>query len=82
MVITMLTADAQNNVADSEDCAEWAEGFGSTHPVLADDQGFTWDTMAGGYNYPFYMLVDRGMVVADLAEGEGEITEEDIADLL
>jgi hypothetical protein len=38
--------------------------------------------MAGGYNYPFYMLVDRGMVVADLAEGEGEITEEDIADLL
>jgi len=82
MVMTMLTADAQNNVADAEDCAEWASTYGSTHPVVADDQGFTWDTMEGGYGFPFYMLVDRGMVVYDLAEGEGKITEADIVDRL
>ena len=82
MVMTMLTADAQNNVADAEDCAQWADAYGSTHPVVADDQGFTWETMAGGYSFPFYMLVDRGMVVYDLAEGEGNITEADIVDRL
>lgn len=82
MVITLLNADAQNNVADSADCADWANTYGSTHPILADDQGFSWGVMDEGYGYPFYMLVDRGMVVNMIGEGEGSITEDDIASLL
>lgn len=82
MVVTMLTADAENNVADEADCAEWAEEYGSEHPILADDKGFSLDTMEGGYGYPFYMLVDHGMLVNKVADGEGSITEDEIISLL
>lgn len=84
MVITMLTADAQNNIADGEDCAEWATTYGSTHPILADEPGFTVRAMnEGGAGFPYFMLLDRGMVVDSIVGGgEGEITVDDIVGLL
>lgn len=82
MVVTMLTQDAQNNVPDDEDCADWAEQFDTTHPILAEDKGFAWNTMMEGYGFPFYMLVDRGMVVHKIAEGEGSISEAEVVGLL
>lgn len=83
MVITMLTADAQNNVADDADCNDWATEYGSTHPILADDQGFTVEALnEGGASFPYFMLLDRGMVVDTLVGGSGDITEEDIVSLL
>jgi hypothetical protein len=84
MVLTILTADAENNIADEDDCGDWAEAYGSTHPILADEPGFSVHAMnEGGASFPFYMLVDRGMVVDSIVGGgDGEITEEDIVSLL
>lgn len=85
MVVTLLTADAQNNPADSEDCADWAEAYSSTHPILADEAGLSWEVMLdAGYGYPFFMIIDRGSVIVDMDDGthDGEITEDDIVALL
>ncbi|GDX83585.1 hypothetical protein LBMAG42_53960 [Deltaproteobacteria bacterium] len=82
VVLTVLTTDADGNVPTGSDCRGWAQAYGSSHPVLADDAGFSHAVMGGKYGYPLYMLVDRGMVVNTLAEGEGSITEEDIVSLL
>ena len=82
MVVTLLTSDAENNVADSADCADWADAYGSTHPILADEVGFSWNVMDEGYGYPFYMLVDHGMVIEKLADGEGSISKDEIVGLL
>lgn len=82
MVVTLLTSDAQNNVADDADCNEWAQAYGSTHPILADDVGLSWNVMDGGYGYPFYMLLDKGMVIEKIADGEGSITKDEIVALL
>jgi hypothetical protein len=84
MVMTLLTADAQNNIADAEDCDEWATTYGSSHPILADEPGFSVYAMnEGGAGFPYYMLIDRGMVVDSIAGGGGSvITEEDILSLL
>lgn len=82
MVVTLLTSDAQNNVADDADCNEWAEAYGSTHPILADDVGLSWNVMDGGYGYPFFMLLDKGMVIEKIADGEGSITKDEIVALL
>lgn len=81
MVITMLTQDAQNNVPDDADCSDWADAYGITHPVLADDQGFTFETMMEGYAFPFFMLLDEGMIVHDVREG-ASFSEEEVTALL
>lgn len=82
MVVTLLTSDAENNVADGADCAEWADAYGSTHPILADDLGLSWNVMDGGYGYPFFMLLDKGMVIETIADGEGSISHDEIVGLL
>jgi hypothetical protein len=85
MVVTLLTANAQNEPAEYEDCADWADAYNSTHPILADEAGLSWDVMLdAGYGYPFFMIIDRGAVIADMDDGDhdGEITEDDIAALL
>lgn len=83
MVLTILTSDAEGNPPDAADCRGWAARYGSSHPILADvEAGISRDIMATRYNYPFYMLVDRGMVIHSLGEGEGSIPESDILALL
>lgn len=78
MVITMLTADAEGNVADWEDCDDWADRFYTDHPILADDQGFAHAVMGEGEGFPFYMLVEPGMYVKKIASGAESITDEEI----
>lgn len=82
MVATILNEDLERNIPDAEDCAEWASDYGATHPILADIQGFSDAAMADGVGYPYYMLIDRGMVVTTLDEGTRSISEDEMQELL
>ncbi len=85
MVVTVLTSDADGNPPDGADSRGWANLYGSSHPVLADNVGnggLSRSVMSGGYAFPFYMLLDRGMVIETLAEGAESITEEEVLSLL
>ena len=83
MVLTILTSNADGSAPSAADSRAWAGAYGSSHPILADTEGgISRDVMGGRYNYPFFMLVDRGMVIHALGEGEGSIPEADILALL
>jgi hypothetical protein len=82
MVVTVLTDFQSHEVPDADDCTEWADAYGATHPILADTSGFADDVMEDGTAFPFSLLIDRGMVIYDVDTGTRSITEEEMQELL
>lgn len=78
MVITMITSDAQGNVPDADDCEAWADQYSTDHPILSDGTGFANAVMGEGEGFPFYMLVEPGMIVKKIASGAESITDEEV----
>ena len=78
MVMTMINYDADGNLPDADDCADWANSYGTSHPILADTEGFATAVMREGEGYPFYMLISGGMEVKTLASGAEAISDEEI----
>ncbi len=56
----------QNNesaVPSQDDLVEWADTYGLTMPVLADEAGMISSFASGSYGLPYTMVIDRGMVI-------------------
>jgi len=65
MVITALDGN------DTGDLKDWADTYGSTHPVVGDGDGTFFWTYSKTCSWPMKVLVDHGMVltsVDDMAE--------------
>jgi peroxiredoxin len=60
MYVTLLSQNLENEVPSVEELAGWADYYGITAPVLADDAGIA-DTVVGGEGFPRLQLIGRDM---------------------
>lgn len=66
MFLEVIIENNQNQVPSVEDLNTWADTYGLTMPVLADEQQIVYQFATGGsIGLPYTVLLDRGMVVQD-----------------
>ncbi len=64
MYLTLLSQDDNGEVPDIAVLQEWADYFGITAPVLADDAGIA-DIVVGAEGFPRLQVIDREMRMAN-----------------
>jgi hypothetical protein len=62
MYLTLLPQDQAGEIPDNADLNAWADQFGITAPVLADDEGWSYQIVPDN-TYPRIMIVGRDMRV-------------------
>lgn len=74
-MLTLLGEDVNSETVDLEDQQTWAETYGLTTPVLADEGYATMWAMGGNGGLPFMALVGRGgeILAADNAIDDAQI---------
>jgi peroxiredoxin len=67
MVLEVIIENNESVTPSQDDLVEWADKFGLTMPVLADDgASVMWRYSSGGL--PTIVLIDRGMVLSSVDE--------------
>lgn len=67
MVLEVIIENNDNVTPSQEDLVDWADNYGLTMPVLADDgASVMWRYSSGGL--PTIVLIDRGMVLSSVDE--------------
>ena len=64
MYLTLLPENESGQVPSQDDLNEWADDYGISAPVLADDQGFGYQIEPNG-RYPTLMVLDRELKVVE-----------------
>ncbi|MES2642427.1 MAG: hypothetical protein V4850_23290 [Myxococcota bacterium] len=74
-MLTLLGEDVNSETVDLEDQQTWADTYGLTTPVLADDGYPTMWAMGGTGGLPFMALVARGgeILAAGNAVADAEV---------
>ena len=62
--VTVLPEDLEYEVPDTGELNQWADAFGLTRPVLADDQAWA-EVLVPAGGYPRLLLIGRDMRVLD-----------------
>lgn len=75
--ITVLAQDVEGASVEVDELQEWADIFGITAPVLADNEDITAGAISNG-QYPAVMVMDRNMTISHIVRtvaDEEEINE-------
>lgn len=66
MFLEVIIENNDNQVPSVDDLNTWADTYGLSMPVLADEQSIVYQFATGGsIGLPYTVLLDRGMVVQD-----------------
>jgi hypothetical protein len=72
----VIIENAESSSPTQDDLVEWSDTYGLTMPVLADaGSQMLYSFATGGVGLPYIVVVDRGMVVHSV--GNGNLTEMD-----
>jgi len=63
VILTLLIYGNEGGPATVEDCEEWADMFGLTHPILADTMQEVWHLYNDTGFTPLSLIIDRNMVI-------------------
>ncbi len=73
MIIEAITEIDDGSAPATEDLVTWAETYGLTMPVVADEGStLMWKYAAnegGSVGLPFTVVIDRGVVIDSIASG-------------
>lgn len=73
MIIEAITEIDDGSAPSTEDLVTWADTYGLTMPVVADEgSALMWQYAAdegGSVGLPFTVVIDRGVVIESIASG-------------
>jgi len=63
VIVEVMLENNEGDYPTAEDCGEWADAYGATHPIVADPADTFVDMLNGGY--PTLPVLDRDMTIVN-----------------
>lgn len=70
MVLEVMIENMDQQTPSKSELEDWADNYGLTVPVLADEELVIWNYAGGGsVGLPYTVVIDRGVVIDSIASG-------------
>jgi hypothetical protein len=79
MILEVIIENDASQVPSQDDLKSWADEFGLTMPVLADEESILYEYASGGsVGLPYTVVLDRGVVIDTIMAGANSSRAEEL----